>query len=341
VSTPPLETLLQTLEEHQLLLPAQLEELRTKLLPRFHDSKSLVQLLRVLGWLTVYQAEQLLKGRGRDLVLGNYILLERLGEGSMAKIFKARRRDRSDLVAIKVLRHEHVSNPQTLRRFQREVWAIAQLSHPNIVRMLEAHEQEESYYFVMEYVEGIDLGWLVQSLGPLAADEACDYIRQAALGLQHAHEHGLVHRDIKPGNLLLTTGGMHIKVLDMGLVRLFQSAGTPFTALTKEGAILGTPDFVAPEQASDAHQVDARADLYSLGCTFYYLLTGRPPFVEGTAPEKLLMHCCVEPEPVEKLCPEVPAEIAAIVRRLMAKAPEDRYPSAAELLAALPAPPIH
>jgi serine/threonine-protein kinase len=176
----------------------------------------------------------------------------------------------------------------------------------------------------------------VQFLGPLAPEEACDYVRQTASGLAHAHDRGLVHRDIKPGNLLLTTQEMVVKILDMGLVCLRHSAGADLaTVLTTDGAMVGTPDFVAPEQLSDAHTVDNRADLYSLGCTFYYLLTGRPPFVAATVPEKLLMHCSLEPEPVQRVQPKVPPRVAAVVHRLMAKRPADRYLNATQVAAEL------
>jgi hypothetical protein len=184
----------------------------------------------------------------------------------------------------------------------------------------------------MEYVDGIDLARLVRESGPLPVEQACAYIRQAALGLQHAHERGMVHRDIKPSNLLLMMKEGQVKVLDMGVARLATGpADETANSLTEDGAVVGTPDYAAPEQIRRPHEADIRADLYSLGCTFYFLLTGRPPFPGVTLGEKLLKHQLDEPEPVEKLNPEVPREVAAIIRRLMAKRPEDRYQTPAEL----------
>jgi serine/threonine protein kinase len=187
---------------------------------------------------------------------------------------------------------------------------------------------------VMEYQEGAtDLAQVVRTEGPLPVAQACDVIRQAALGLQHAHERGLVHRDIKPSNLLLLAGSV-VKILDMGIALFTQ---TPEDSTLQEGVVMGTPAFIAPEQSLAPHAVDIRADLYSLGCTFYYLLSGRVPFPGGTIPEKLHKHRTEEPTPVERIRPDVPSGVVAIVRTLMAKRPEDRYQTPAEVVAALTA----
>ncbi len=188
----------------------------------------------------------------------------------------------------------------------------------------------------MEYVPGTDLAKLVKKAGPLSVDRACDYCRQTALGLQHASERGLVHRDIKPQNLLQTPDGV-VKILDMGLARLghAQEASEASSTMTREGTVMGTLDYIAPEQAMDSHMVDIRADLYSLGCTLYFLLTGRAPFPGGTAMEKLLKHRLDEPTAVEQSRPGLPPGVAAVVRKLMAKRPEERYQTAAEAAAAL------
>ena len=215
----------------------------------------------------------------------------------------------------------------------------AALSHPNIVHAYDADEIGGTHLLVMEYIEGAnDLAKLVKKNGPLPVEKACDYIRQAALGLQHAYERGMVHRDIKPANLLLTTDEKTVKVLDMGLARL-DHAGTEeddkSSTMTREGTVMGTPDYIAPEQAMDSHTVDIRADLYSLGCTFYFLLTGRVPFPGGTLMEKVMKHRLDEPKPVEQLRPDVPPEVCNILRKLMAKKPEDRYQTPAEAAAML------
>ena len=188
----------------------------------------------------------------------------------------------------------------------------------------------------MEYVEGTDLARLLKERGPLPVAQACDYARQAALGLQHAHERGLVHRDIKPSNLLVTTKGAQVKVLDLGLARLDLIGGrAPETQLTEVGAVMGTPDYIAPEQALDTRQADQRADIYSLGCTLYHLLTGQPPFPDGTLAQKLLRHQQTDPAPVESLRADLPAGLALVVRKMMAKHPRDRYQTAGEVAGAL------
>jgi serine/threonine protein kinase len=240
------------------------------------------------------------------------------------------------LVALKVIRDERLAHPEALRRFHREVRAAAQMAHPNVVYAHDAGQVGGTPFFVMEYVEGTDLAQLVAQLGPLPVAEACEYTRQAALGLRHAHQRGLVHRDIKPSNLLLTSKGV-VKVLDLGLARLFESDPTQPTSteLTAEGAVIGTPDFIAPEQALDARSADIRSDLYSLGSTLYFLLTGRPPFPGGSLAQKLLKHQLHDPTPVERLRPEVPPGVAAVVRRLMAKRPRDRYQTPGEAAQAL------
>ncbi len=323
------------LRHHHLLDVAQLAQL-AGLQARLPEPHELARELLQRGWLTPYQANQLLQGRGRELVLGSYVLLERLGEGGMGAVFKARNWKLGKTVAVKVIRRERLETGDAVRRFQREIRAAAQLNHPNIVRAYDADEVAGTHFLVMEYVEGTDLSRLVKKEGPLAVAQACDYVRQAALGLQHAHERGLIHRDIKPHNLLRTADGV-IKVLDMGLARLDQRRAEDgeSATITRQGTVMGTPDYIAPEQALDSHQADIRADLYSLGCTLYYLLTGRVPFPRGNFMQKVLRHRLEEPTPVEQLRPEVPPAVAALVRRLMAKQPEDRFQAPRELADAL------
>jgi eukaryotic-like serine/threonine-protein kinase len=328
---------LDVLRQNHLLTSGQCEELISAQ-DQFADPRALAKELVRRGWLTPYQVNQLFLGKVQELLLGPYLLLERLGEGGMGTVYKARNWKVGKIVALKVIRKERLQKVDVVKRFQREIRAAIHLSHPNVVMAYDADEVAGTLYFAMEYVDGIDLAQLVKASGPLPVPVACDYVRQAALGLQHAHERGLVHRDIKPHNLLVTpkptsssTIGT-VKILDMGLARLVQCEdGESLSALTQEGTVIGTPDYIAPEQAMGAHDVDIRADLYSLGCTLYFLLTGRPPFPGGTLTAKLLQHKLEEPEPVEKLRRDVPAGVAALVRKLMAKRPEDRFQTPAEL----------
>ncbi len=341
--------LVQLLRDSLLLEPAQLEELAAG--RRDADADSLAAELVRRGWLTRYQAEEVLQGRGDQLVLGSYVLLEPLGQGGMGQVFKARHLLMNRLVAVKLIRPELLSHPETARRFRREMQAAAQLSHPHIVAAYDAEQVGDRHFLVMEYCAGVNLSQLVRDTGPLPVEQACDYVRQAALGLQHAFERGFVHRDIKPENLLVTPtpgpkpdpqgaglGSGVIKILDMGLarVRLPEPAG-PDSRPSQEGMIAGTPDFLAPEQARRPNVFDIRSDIYSLGCTFYYLLAGQVPYPGGTAMEKLLRHQLEQPLPLERLRPEVPAAVLAMVRRMMAKNPAQRFGSPAEVAAALEA----
>ena len=318
----------------RLLQPAQVRQLGACPDLRFPGPRLAEEALR-RGWLTPYQVRKLLRGRGRRLVQGPYVILDRLGGGATGKVYKVRHSRLNRLAALKVIGKGRLTDSRAAERFYREIRALAQLAHPNIVHAYDAGPVGDSHFLVMEYIEGTDLARLLQERGPLPVGEACDYVLQAALGLQHAHERGLVHRDLKPSNLLVEKGG-RIKVVDFGLARFQEDPVTD--PLTQQGVVLGTVDYMAPEQILDAHAVDARADLYSLGCTLYHLLTGRPPFSKGTVLEKLLKHQAEEPTPVEVLRPDVPAAVAAVVRRLMAKHPEGRFRTAAETAAALGAP---
>jgi serine/threonine protein kinase len=329
-------SLVEALRTYQLLEPAQLDEVAGALEKGFTDPRTLAKELLRRGWLTAYQINSLFQGRGKELLLGTYVLLERLGEGGMGLVFKARHVKLGRVVALKVIRKEKLANPQAIRRFKREIQMASKLSHPNVVLAFDADQVGSTHFYAMEYVDGSDLAERLEEPTPLPVAEARDYLRQAARGLQHAHERGLVHRDIKPANLLVTGGG-RLKILDMGLARLNNPAldDLETSHLTQEGSVMGTVDYLAPEQALDSHTVDIRADLYGLGCTIYHLLTGQVPFPGGTALQRLLRHREELAQPVEELRPDVPPHLAGIIRKLMAKRPEDRYQSPAELLAAL------
>jgi len=254
---------LDELRTWRLLEPAQCEELSRALQGRNIGPRTLACELIERGWLTPFQASQVHQGRGQDLLFGSYVLLDRLGEGGMGAVFKARNWKLGQVVAIKFIRKERLSNPDSIRRFQREIRAAALLRHPNIVHALDANEVGGNHVLVMEYVEGIDLDKLDKDKGPLPPSLAREYARQTALALAHAHEKGMVHRDIKPSNLLRTPEGQ-IKLLDLGLAR-FQAGGDGdrSSTMTASDVIMGTPDFLAPEQARRSHDVDIRADLYS------------------------------------------------------------------------------
>jgi len=251
----------------------------------------------------------------------------------MGTVFKARHRLMDRMVALKVMNPQLLADPMAVGRFQREVKAAAQLAHPHIVTAYDAEQVGNLHFLAMEYVEGQTLAELVDDRGPLPVDRACEYIRQAALGLQYAHERGTVHRDIKPQNLVLTPAGQ-VKVFDFGLARFVSESGEPGEG-SSSGRMLGSPDYMAPEQAKDPHAADIRADVYSLGCTLYQLLTGLPPFAGGTPIEKLAAHLEKEPIEISQLRPDASADLERVVARMLAKDPQQRFQTPREVAAAL------
>jgi WD40 repeat protein/tRNA A-37 threonylcarbamoyl transferase component Bud32 len=280
-----------------------------------------------------------------------YRIIERIGVGGMGVVYKAQHLLMERTVALKVIHRRLTEKPALVERFRREVKAAAGLNHPNIVAAHDADQAGDQQILVMEYVQGITLDRVVKESGPLDPALACTLIRQAALGLQHAHERGLVHRDIKPQNLMVVAGEAataepsgspatddsprtkhQVKILDFGLARLGQAAADD---LTDPGTIMGTPDFLAPEQADDPRRADIRADIYSLGCTLYFLLTGRSPFPEGNLMQKLKAHALREPQSLTDLCPTLPGGLATVVERMLAKDPAQRYQTPAEVAQAL------
>ena len=237
---------------------------------------------------------------------------------------------------LKVIGRQIMERPGVLERFLREIRAVSKLRHPNIVAAYSAVRLGESIVFGMEYVEGLDLAKMVKAKGPLPVTHACSFVHQAALGLQHAHEQGLVHRDIKPGNLMLSRNGdkAAVKVLDFGLAKVTREERVD-GGLTSEGQALGTPDFIAPEQIIDAQSADIRADIYSLGATLYYLLTGHPPFHANSLYDMYQAHISRDAEPLNLARPEVPVELAALVAKMMAKDPGRRFQTPGEVALAL------
>jgi serine/threonine protein kinase len=302
------------------------------------SSQAIAEVLVEEGVLTPFQVRQVCAGDTQPLTLGQYRLLDELGRGGMGRVYKALHTIMGRVVALKVIAQELVSDPVAVEWFHREVRASTQLNHPNIVMAFDANEAEGLHFLVMEYVHGVTLDALVKQYGPLPVTHACALMRQAALGLQHAHEKGMVHRDIKPGNLLIPypegdqPPDVLVKILDFGLARLQGKSKGDTIALRGQAGVLGTPDYIAPEQSRDIHSADIRSDLYSLGCAFYFALAGRVPFPGENAMEKLIKHMMEQPEPLEKMRPEVPAAVAGIVRRLMTKDPANRYQKPAELV---------
>lgn len=286
------------------------------------------------GVLTRFQAKQLLAGRHRGFRLGSYVIQDLLGQGGMGAVYLAEHATLRRRVALKVLRPQKGPDARvSVERFLREARAAAALDHPNIVRIHDVAQQSDVHYLAMEYVEGQTLDQILARGGAIAPSLAVGYIAQAAAGLQHAHEKGFVHRDIKPANLILSNDGT-IKILDMGLARSLTSAADNLTEILDKGAIVGTADYIAPEQAFGDVQVDIRADVYSLGATFFALVTGKPPF-RGSTSQKLAQH---QLKPAPDLASQdrtFPPDLAKVVNKMLAKKPDERYQTPAEVIAAL------
>ncbi|CAN5449536.1 hypothetical protein BH11PLA2_BH11PLA2_28350 [soil metagenome] len=285
------------------------------------------------GILTYFQAEQILQGKYKRFSIGKYKVLEKLGVGGMGQVFLCEHKVMRRRVAVKVLPVDKSTDDSARERFHREARAVAALDHPNIVRAFDVDQDDNLHFLVMEYVEGINFHDLVKKHGPLDALRASHYIYGAAAGLEYANSMGIVHRDIKPGNILVDRGGV-VKILDMGLARLTKDTDDNLTQKFDEN-VLGTADYLPPEQAIDSTHVDIRADIYSLGCTFYFMLTGSAPFPDGSVAQKLLAHQVKEPKPISEIRPEVPEEIIAIVAKMMMKNANDRFQTPAELMGAL------
>jgi serine/threonine protein kinase/WD40 repeat protein len=345
--------LVEALRRLHILDAGQIDRLTRSFGAENPDPRMVAKKLVADSQLTRFQANYLFTGKSHALLVGSYVLLEILGEGGMGTVYKARNWKLGQIVAVKLVRPERLKNPAAIRRFQREIRASAKLDHANIVRTIDADEVGGNHLLVMEYVPGArDLHKLIRENGPLPIAQARRYLHRVAIGLQHAFEQGLVHRDIKPQNLLVSSSEAvaaapaivgrastaespssaddTVKILDFGLALFCE--GDDSSTLTQEGAVMGTVDYVAPEQLQNSHQADIRSDLYSLGCTMYYMLTGQVPFVGGTVMEKMYKHQFDEALPVEQLRREIPSELGDIVRKLMAKRPDDRYQTPDELV---------
>ena len=329
------EHLLAALQRSGLFGHEQLDEARRELVPSFPHAAALGEYLVEIDWLTAFQLQYLLAGEWDEVVLGPYQLLDKVGEGGVCRVYRAWDTAGGRFVALKVLHPHLAERADAVASFKGESRAISLMTHPNVIKAFASGEDEGRHFYAMEFVEGMDLERFVQTAGPLPIDHACDYVRQAAQGLQAAHQIGLVHRDVKPANLFLVNPPLPpatasprrapldpvVKVIDWGLARTAAEGPAPGEV---KGQLLGTADYMAPEQIQDSSLVDIRADVYSLGCTLHYLLTGQPPFPGGSVMQKILQHQEAAPPSLAHARPDVPDELDALVRRMLAKRPEDR-----------------
>ena len=331
------ESFLQVVRQSGLIDKDQLAKLLQAYEARGVDvkkSQTIADALIADDVITRWQAEKLLAGKHKGFTLGKYKLLGLLGKGGMSSVYLAEHLLMKRRCAIKVLPSKRVNDSSYLARFHREAQAVASVDHPNIVRAYDVdHAQDRDsqiHFLVMEYVNGQSLHELIIRSGPADFADAMEYIRQAAEGLDHAHRAGLVHRDIKPANLLIDTNGT-IKLLDMGLARFFDDQSENSLTVAHDEKVLGTADYLAPEQALDSHTVDIRADIYSLGCSLYFLLTGNPPFTEGTLTQRLMWHQTKSFPPLTNSRIDCPASLSAVLEKMVQKKPDDRYQTAADV----------
>ena len=312
----------------------QLAEIKSKVLQGDYplDSTALADALVRDNLLTSFQAKRLLSNRPQGLIVGRYIILDRIGSGSMGRVYRAHHVMMDRVVALKIIAPEISSNERVVARFQREMKLVGRLDHPNVVRAFDADQLNRVLYIVMEYVAGTSLGDRLKKKGPIPAAEMIDYAAQAALGLAHAHEQGIVHRDIKPSNILLNEE-RRIKILDLGLGVLME-ADSAATFATADGIAVGTVDYMSPEQAC-GRDVDGRSDLYGLGCSMYHLMTGKLPFPGDSPIERLGKRIGGRHTPITEYLPEMPSSFVRVLDKLLAHKPHERYATAAEAAAAL------
>lgn len=328
--------LLTWLSQNLFLNPQQVGELQP-FIAQEPDLHAFCKELLRRDWLTAYQVNQILKTGGESLVVGANRLHSRLGEGAMGQVYRAWNVRLGRVVAVKMLHPDHTLSAKAMDRFRREMQTAGSLDHPNIVLLRDADEMGRVPFLVMDYFDGIDLSRKTKQEGPQPIPQAVEWIRQAALGLQHAYERGVVHRDIKPSNLLLVRmadGSPVVKILDFGLAK-FAREEDGQQPLTQAGRLIGTVDFIAPEQAQDARVADCRADVYSLGCTMFYLLTNKAPFPGNDQMEKLTARIEKEPSRLREHRPDAPAGLEEVLLRMMARRPEDRYQTPLEAAYAL------
>ncbi|HSQ55615.1 MAG TPA: protein kinase, partial [Gemmata sp.] len=286
------------------------------------------------GIITRFQADQFLLGKWSGFVIGNYKLLERIGVGGMAQVFLCEHVLLRKRFAVKVLPPSKADQPAALGRFFREARAASTIEHANVVRTHDIGQDGSFHFIVMDYVDGSNLLEIVRNFGAMDLGRAVSYIRQIAEGLDHAFRNGIIHRDIKPGNILIDRTG-HARLLDLGLARFYNDHTDQLTIKFDDKIVLGTADYIAPEQVINSHAVDVRADIYALGATLYHLLAGHPPFPAGTVSQKLLWHRTKEPAPIREVRQEVPEGLAEVLAKMMAKEPRSRYQTPAQVSTAL------
>lgn len=324
---------LRNLEESDVLSSDEVAKHR-ETLSRLGDISAGIRGLIDAQVLTQYQAEAIAGRHFEQLRAGNYDILSKLGAGGMGAVFKARHRRMKRIVALKLLAPEIAQQASFVQRFQREVETIAQLGHPNIVMAYDADEAEVGHFLVMEFVNGHDLASEVEKHGTLSVEATVEYIAQAAAGLEYAHTKGIIHRDIKPANLMLTSEG-GIKVADLGLARLTEATSSGEQSnfsITQAGGVLGTVDYMPPEQAIDSTTIDHRADIYSLGCTLYFLLAGKPPYAAGSLMGLMLQHREGKIPDLRAVAPKAPLALVSAFERMIAKKVEDRPASMSDVI---------
>ncbi|MFM7590256.1 MAG: serine/threonine protein kinase, partial [Isosphaeraceae bacterium] len=312
----------------------QVAELKEKTLSGEWPSRDreLASTLVKADWLSEYQAKRILTGRIDELQMGSYRILDRLGAGSMGRVYKAQHKLMGRVVALKVIAPELTSNERVVKRFLREMRLVAMLDHPNVIKAYESGQVGEQHFIAMEYVQGASLGEMLKK-GPLEPVAVIKYAADAALGLDHAHQQGILHRDVKPSNLMLSSDRKMVKVLDLGLGSMMGNDQHQ-TQITNPGFVLGTIDYMSPEQAQ-GRESDGRSDLYSLGCCMYHLMTGRVPFQHDNQIQRLALRIHHKPTPIQNYLPNLNSKVVELIDKMLATNPYDRFQTGQELSEAL------